>query len=83
MLAVGEGEEAGFLAVEEFLDHDLGAGGAEAIGDQRVIDRGLGLGEAHRDGDAFAGGEPVGFDDDRRAFAPRVSFRRGGIGKRR
>ena len=39
-LAVDQREEARFLAVEELLDHDLGAGGAEraaeAIVDRRV-----------------------------------------------
>ena len=37
VLAVDEGEEARFLALQELLDHDLGAGGAERAA-EAVVD---------------------------------------------
>ena len=68
VLAVGQREEADLLALDEFLDHDRGAGGAEAVARQHVA-HGLdrlrdGLGHDH----ALARGEPVGLDHDRRAL---------------
>ena len=68
--AVAEAEEARLLAVEEFLDHDLGAGRAEGAAEAGV-DRRQRLVDGHRDRDALAGGEPVGLDDDRRALRAR------------
>ena len=74
-LAVAQREERGLLADQEFLDHDLGAGRAEAAAEHHV-DRGFGLGQRLRDHDALAGGEPVGLDDDRRALLAHVGLRR-------
>ena len=65
-LAVAQREERGLLADEKFLDHDLGAGLAQAAAEHHV-DRGLGLGDRLGDDHALAGREPVGLDDDRRA----------------
>ena len=66
------------LAVQEFLDHDRGAGRAEAVARQHVarrLDRLLdGLGHD----DALAGGEAVGLDHDRRAL--RLDIGRGLVG---
>ena len=45
--AVDEREEARLLAVEELLDHDLGAGRAERAGEAGV-DGGVGLARASR-----------------------------------
>ncbi len=42
---------------------------------------GFGLGEGFRHHHALAGGEAVGFDDQRRAAAPRVGFGRSRIDK--
>ena len=67
-LAVAQREEGGFLAVEEFLDHDFDAGLAQAAAEHHV-DRRFGLGEGLRHHDALAGGEPVGLDHDRRTAA--------------
>ena len=74
-LAVDQREQARFLALEEFLDHQRPVAGG--------VDRGLGFGAGHGDGHALAGGEPVGLDHDRDAEAverraaprPRVSTR--------
>ena len=55
-LAVAQREERDFLAAQEFLDHDLGAGRAEPAGEHHV-DRGLGLGDRLRDDDALAGAQ--------------------------
>ena len=78
VLAVAEREERGLLAAQEFLDHDLRAGSAEAAVEHRV-DGGQRLVERHRDDDALAGGKPVGLDDDRRALRADIAFRRRGI----
>ena len=56
-VAVDQGEQAGFLALEEFLDHHRPVAGR--------ADRGLGFGAGHRDGDALAGGKAVGLDHHR------------------
>ncbi len=77
VLAVDEGEEARLLAFEEFLDDDLAAGLAEGAGEAGV-DRRLGLGARRGDGDALAGGETVGLDDDRQLLPGEV--RLGGRG---
>ena len=66
-LAVAQAEEARLLAVEEFLDDDLGAGVAEGAA-EAGLDRGQRLVERHRHRHALAGGEAVGLDDDRRAL---------------
>ena len=60
-------DEARFLAVEEFLDHDARAGVAEGIAAEHVVQRLLGFGQRHRDDHALAGGQAVGLDHDRRA----------------
>ena len=43
-LAVGDEEERQLLALHELLDQHLGPGLAEAVADEHVVDRGLGLG---------------------------------------
>ena len=74
--AVGDDDEARFLAFEKFLDDDARAGRAHAIVDEHHVDRGVRFGGGRRDDDAFAGGEAVGLDDDRRARAVDVLVRR-------
>ena len=59
--AIGEHEEAGFLALKEFLDHACGA--AEFAG-ENIIKGGDGFFHCHRHGDALAGGQAIGLDDD-------------------
>ena len=56
-LAVDQREQARFLALEEFLDHQRAVAGG--------VDRRLGFGAGHGDRHALAGGEPVGLDHDR------------------
>ena len=65
--AVAEAEETRFLAVEELLDHHFRAGLAEGAVETGV-ERGQRLADRHGDGDALAGREAVGLDDDRRAL---------------
>jgi hypothetical protein len=71
-LAVDHGDEAGFLAFQEFLDHHPRAGGAEGVAAEHVGDGGFGLGQAHRHDHALAGGQAVGLDHDRCALLPHV-----------
>ena len=73
MLAVGENEEAGFLAGEKFLDHDLRAGIAEPAGEHHV-DGGFRFRNGLCDHDAFAGGETIGLHHDRRALRADVGL---------
>ena len=61
--AVDQGEEARLLAVQELLDDDLGAGGAERAGEAGVDGR-LGLRRGLGDDHALAGRQAVGLDDD-------------------
>ena len=61
-LPVAQHEQAGFLALQELLDHGIAAD--PAPGDQRV-ERGFGLVPGLRDRHALAGGEAVVLDDYR------------------
>ena len=79
--AVAEREERSLFAVEKFFDDQFGAGLAEAAAEHHV-DRDFGLGEGFRHDHAFAGGEPVGLDDDRRAAAADIGFGRSRVEKR-
>ena len=54
---VTESNEADFFAFQEFFDDEVGA---------ELLDGGFGLGVIEGDDDAFASGETVGFDDDRK-----------------
>ena len=67
--AVGDGEEGDFLALHELLDEHRGAGGAEPVALEHVVDRAVGVAERLADDDALSGGEAGGFDDDGRAEA--------------
>ena len=62
--AADEAHEGEFLAFEEVFDDDLGAGLAEAVVDEDVVESGDGGVDVHGDGDTLAGGESVGLDDD-------------------
>ena len=72
-LAVDEGEEARFLATQEFLDDDLGAGYAEGSREAR-LDRGLSLGHRLADHHALAGREAVGLHHDRQLLPLEVGL---------
>src|ERR1017187_1562836 len=67
LLAIGHDDEARFLALQEFLDHNLGAGIAEAAA-KHLACRGISLLEALGDHDTLAGGQAAGLDDDRRTL---------------
>ena len=66
--AAYEAHEGEFLAFEEVFDNDFGAGCAEAMVDEDVVEGVDGGIDVHGDGDTLACGETVGFDDDRRAI---------------
>ena len=65
--AVAHDDEARLLALEELLDHEARAGGAEALLGHHLVDRGVRLGHARRHHHALARGKAVGLDYDRRA----------------
>ncbi len=71
--AVAEREERGFLALEEFLDHDLRAGGAKSALEHHVdgVHR---LIEGLCNHDALAGGKAVRLHHDRCAMLAHVSL---------
>jgi len=79
VLAVDHDDEARFLAVEEFLDHDACACVAELVARQHHVDRFVRFLERHRDDHALAGREAVGLHDDRRAFRVDVGMRGGRV----
>ena len=72
--AVDDCDEARFLAGEKVFDHDGCAGlRRTAVCRSTPVERLLGLGQRWRDDHAFAGGEAVGLDDDRRRARARRS----------
>ncbi len=82
VLTVGEDDEAGFLALEKLLDDHARARLTHRLVDQHMVDCGVGFVGGHRDDNAFAGGQAVGFDHDRRALALDVGVGLGRIGER-
>jgi hypothetical protein len=78
VLAVDHDDEAGFLAVEKFLDDDAGACIAQLVAGQHVVDGGVRFFRRHGDDDALAGGQAVGLDDDGGALAVDVGVCGGG-----
>ena len=81
MLAVTHHDEARFLALEKVLDHDSSTTGAERIGDEHRVDRRFRLSDGCGNDDTLAGGQPVGFDDHRRAMLANVCARFRGVGE--
>src|SRR5882672_3623442 len=67
MLAVGEDDEARFLAFEEFLDHHAAAGSSHGSLDKDLVDGTMGFALVGSDDHALSGRESVGLDDDGRA----------------
>ena len=82
VIAIDHDNEAGFLAVEEFLDDDARTGIAQLVAGQHVVDGGVRFIQAHGDDDALAGGQAIGLDDDRRTLLVNVGMRCGRLGKR-
>ena len=80
VFAVDHHDEGGFLAVEEVLDHDAGAGVAEGVAFEHHVDRVMGFLFGHGDDYALAGGKAISLDDDRSALAADVGV--GGFGIR-
>ncbi len=73
-LAIGQRKEAGFFALHKGFDDDLGAGIAKRFVFHRVFNSAKRfvkrLGHRH----AFARGQTIGFDDNRRALCPDIGF---------
>ncbi len=67
--AVGDGQHAGFLAVEPLFDDELIAGVAEFLVASDPPHGFDGFGSARADEHAFAGGQSVGLDHDRHVLA--------------
>ena len=74
-VAIRDHDEAGFFAVEKFLDDDARAGIAKLVAFEHVGGRGFGFLERLRHDDAFAGRQAIGLDDDRRALITNVGQR--------
>lgn len=64
--SVGEGDEADLFADEEFFNDQTLAGGADKFSGHELFYGGAGFFQGLGDDDTFAGGEAVGFQDDRR-----------------
>ncbi len=75
--AVGNRQDTCLLAVEPFLDHDLIAGVAELLVAADALDGLDRLGPGGADENAFARGQPGGFDHDRHVLA--ILQVRGGV----
>ena len=71
--AVDQSEEARFLAAQELLDHQFGAGIPERA-TEAGVDRGLSLSPRLGDGHALACGEPVSLDHDGKRLPRQVSL---------
>ena len=78
--AIAERKETGFLTFKKFLDDDFRARLAKAPG-ENFVDGGKRLIHIHGDDDAFACGEPVGLDDNRRALFGDEGFGGGSVGE--
>ncbi|KAG0730992.1 hypothetical protein G6F23_015748 [Rhizopus arrhizus] len=75
MHAVHHRNEAGFLAVEEFLDDHACTGITERVAREHVTHRVLGFGQRHCHDHALAGGQAIGLDHDRCALLADVGQR--------
>src|SRR5471032_3351496 len=72
VLAVDHHDEAGFFAVEEFLDDHARTGITKCVAGEHVAHRVFGFLQGHRHDHAFTGGQAVGLDDDRCTFFTQV-----------
>jgi hypothetical protein len=82
MHAVGDDDEARFLALQALLDDDAVGRVADLALDHHRVDCLRRFGNRLRDHDALAGGESVGLDDDRRALLLHVRFCFRGVAER-
>ncbi|MDT4815202.1 hypothetical protein FQZ97_482260 [compost metagenome] len=76
VLAVDHDDEAGFLAVEELLDHHPRTGVTEGVAGEHVAHGVFGFVQGHGDDHALARGQAVGLDHDGRALLFQVGQRR-------
>ena len=66
--AVHEAHERELLSLQVILNHHTGAGGAETVVHENVVQRIQGRFDVHRHRDALAGGQTIGLDHDRRTM---------------
>ena len=81
LTAADHREEGRLLAIQEILDDDFGARGAERRVDHHVVHGVQGGLYVHRDNDAFARGESIRLDDDGRTLFLYVGLGRLGVGE--
>ena len=72
--AVAQREEADLAACEKFLDHDFSAGRTERAVEHHGDGR-LGFIKRFGDDNAFAGGQAISLDHDRRALRAHIGQR--------
>ena len=81
VLAVAKHNEAGLFAKQAVFDDDARARSAECAVAEHGVDGCVGLAQGHGDNDAFAGGQAVGLDHDRRAALVNVDVGSDRVGK--
>ena len=75
MFTVDHHNKAGLLTFKETLHHDPRTRVAKLVIGEHVVDGRLGLMQCHGNDHAFACGEAVGLDDDRRSLFPDIAER--------
>ena len=81
VVAIGHHDKAGFFALQKIFNHHARACVAHFVAQQHIVDGGVGFVQRHGNDDAFARRQPVGFDDDGRAFLVHIIVRGGGVFK--
>ena len=72
MLAVDHHDKASLFSFEEAFHHDPRPRIAKLVIGQHVVDSSLGLIQRHGHDHAFACGEAIGLNDDRRSLLPDI-----------
>ena len=80
--AIAKDDEACLFAKQALFNDDARARGAERAVAEHGVDSRVGLVQGHRDHDAFAGGQAVSLDHDRRATVINVDMGSERVGKR-
>ena len=81
MFAVDHHDETRFFADQKFFDDHARAGRAELVAGEHKVDRAMGFFNRHRDHDAFAGRQAIGFNHNWHTEAIDVGVRLGEIGR--
>ena len=79
IFAIAQNDEAGFFALQKFFDHHACATGvvghAEFVVEQHEVNRFVRFLRGHGHHHAFASGQAIGFDHNRRAFDVHIVVR--------